>query len=719
MTEFEPTQCQLCENIDTKYRRRSAEMDRLKSWKLQGSTHVGHIDRSQKLIQALDKEIYQLQREREDRRKCLSGSTDGSTPKNPEELPVSNDQDRKKLLSGNAEGSTSKNPEELRRALTEALVLTAKHEFVEAARCEEYMRKAYGKVGAKLLQHIIIALENGTGHSGCSDMDVELGEKKITVISHKALPDVSSALLWLCLAIRQPQAATLSISTANMKYECQGKATLEALTEFKPHSNQADCWQNLFDSAIIAIEPSTSKSSIYWLHLDFEDLLQISAVEYAVNVGSGLILMGYSSALIPMGACDSQTMTWHVEICPHASQFKVSEVQALNSAWLKTLDIEQLKLKHARVGWVSGTAVLLGTEKLPPTVRWSKAKQKPVRWSWKGANLQAVVSSTSPLQLGLQGAVSFERLSCTVRLSPSGNYLRLLNSSVGEAVIIYDTEERRAWLVSLLSVLHHMVLVYCRDSSGFLKSRELPFAEPQPDGGQASWTTLRGSGDVLIQQEGTDKLTLRDLVMGFSINFAKTTVQKPRLREIYGYEFMDIVHNSPTADLKTINIERTGLSWTPLLQSIPCLFSSRLGDAIVGSKALTENTHCNKLVPGQDLMAASIHCINNISQRQGGSDTGPYRLHPGGYIWKIKGRPFLDCERLDEKCTCWENRSFLQHISKQGQLLNRECPTAEVCTDGAVVFGKISKSIIGSVVESLCGRVENASCSSQPASSSS
>ncbi|GKZ38290.1 hypothetical protein AbraIFM66950_010391, partial [Aspergillus brasiliensis] len=165
-------------------------MDRLKSWMLQGSTLVRHIDRSQKLVQALDKEIYQLEREREDRRKSLSGITDGSTPKNPEELPVSNDQDRKKLLSGNAEGSIFKNPEELpvnnhvssfcceteitemlqvrsdiRKALTEALVLTAKHEFVEAARCEEYMRKAYGEVGAKLLQHIIIALENGTGRS--------------------------------------------------------------------------------------------------------------------------------------------------------------------------------------------------------------------------------------------------------------------------------------------------------------------------------------------------------------------------------------------------------------------------------------------------------------------------------------------------------------------------------------------------------------------------
>ncbi|KAJ5448631.1 hypothetical protein N7445_003452 [Penicillium cf. griseofulvum] len=715
MIESKPTLCRLCEKIDTKYRRRSAEMDRLNRWKVEGAACVATTDHSRKVIIELDKEISLLERERDDRRNCLSGNVEGSVPQSFEEGPVNDDPS---FFSCDTEIiEMLRGRPDIRKALTESLVLTAKPGFVEAARCQEYVRKAYGEGGTKLLQHIILALENGTGHSGCRDMDVELREQKITVISHKALPDVSRAALWLCLAIRQPQVATLSISTANVKLRCQGKVALQALKEFKPHNNQAGCWQKLFDSAIIVVEPSTSPISTCWLHLDFDILVQISAVEYAVNVESGLILMGYSSALIPIEAPDSQSMMWHVEICPHDSQFKVSEVQALKSAWLKTLDFQQLRSKRARVGWVSATAVLLGTEKLQPTVNWSKAKQKPVRWSWKGANLQAIVSSTAPLQLGLQGGATFERLSCTVRLSPSGNYLRLLNSSVKEAVIIYDTEDRRAWLVSLLSVLHHMVLAYCRDCSGFLKTQKLPFANPQPDGGQASWMTLRGSGDVLIQQEGTDKLTLRDLVMGFSINFGKTSTQKPRYKEIYGYEFMEIVHNSPTADLKAATIERTGLSWTPLLQSIPCLFCSHLGDAIVGSKALTESGHCNKLVPGQDLMAASVHCINSISQRQGGSDTGPYRLLPGGYIWKITGRPFLDCERIDGRCSCWENRLFLQHISKKGQLLDRRCPAAEVCMDGAVVFGKMPRSNIGSVVESLWSRVENAPCKSQPAGS--
>ncbi|KAE8368654.1 hypothetical protein BDV27DRAFT_153850 [Aspergillus caelatus] len=72
MTEFETTQCRLCEKIETKYRRRSAEMERLNRWKREGSTLVASMDRSQKLITELEKEIRQLQRERDDRRKALS-----------------------------------------------------------------------------------------------------------------------------------------------------------------------------------------------------------------------------------------------------------------------------------------------------------------------------------------------------------------------------------------------------------------------------------------------------------------------------------------------------------------------------------------------------------------------------------------------------------------------------------------------------------------------
>lgn len=67
MTEIENSKCRLCEKIETKFRRRSAEIDRLERWKRVGATLVASIDRSHNLITKLDKEICLLQREREGR----------------------------------------------------------------------------------------------------------------------------------------------------------------------------------------------------------------------------------------------------------------------------------------------------------------------------------------------------------------------------------------------------------------------------------------------------------------------------------------------------------------------------------------------------------------------------------------------------------------------------------------------------------------------------
>lgn len=71
LTENEASKCRLCEKIETKYRRRSAEVDRLDRWRREGGTLVASMDRSERLIKDLDLEIYTLQRERDDRRKTL------------------------------------------------------------------------------------------------------------------------------------------------------------------------------------------------------------------------------------------------------------------------------------------------------------------------------------------------------------------------------------------------------------------------------------------------------------------------------------------------------------------------------------------------------------------------------------------------------------------------------------------------------------------------
>jgi len=56
--------CKLCEKIDTKMRRRAAEVDRINRWQREGNKFRASIDKSMEIIRGLDAEIYELGCER-------------------------------------------------------------------------------------------------------------------------------------------------------------------------------------------------------------------------------------------------------------------------------------------------------------------------------------------------------------------------------------------------------------------------------------------------------------------------------------------------------------------------------------------------------------------------------------------------------------------------------------------------------------------------------
>ena len=56
--------CKLCEKIETKMRRREAEVDRINRWQREGSKFRASIEKSIENIKALDSEVYELSCER-------------------------------------------------------------------------------------------------------------------------------------------------------------------------------------------------------------------------------------------------------------------------------------------------------------------------------------------------------------------------------------------------------------------------------------------------------------------------------------------------------------------------------------------------------------------------------------------------------------------------------------------------------------------------------
>lgn len=63
--------CKLCDKIETKQRRRSAEVDRIRRWQREGTKFRASIDKSYDLIKELDKDIFDLGSERQRRLQAI------------------------------------------------------------------------------------------------------------------------------------------------------------------------------------------------------------------------------------------------------------------------------------------------------------------------------------------------------------------------------------------------------------------------------------------------------------------------------------------------------------------------------------------------------------------------------------------------------------------------------------------------------------------------
>ena len=63
--------CKLCEKIDTKQRRRAAEVERILRWKREGGKFTASIDKSSDIVKTLEKEINDLGYERQRRLQAI------------------------------------------------------------------------------------------------------------------------------------------------------------------------------------------------------------------------------------------------------------------------------------------------------------------------------------------------------------------------------------------------------------------------------------------------------------------------------------------------------------------------------------------------------------------------------------------------------------------------------------------------------------------------
>ncbi|KAL5339376.1 hypothetical protein BJX70DRAFT_397826 [Aspergillus crustosus] len=568
-------------------------------------------------------------------------------------------------------------------SLSETITLTRSEQRVEMMPCITYVRKHYGEDGMALVTKIFEIVENNEECYHDEHQEIHASVQRLSVSLRSSHSELWDLLLWLCMTFRVAKEGQISISTCKI---IDTKTTLQALSPAT--AGNTSCWFNLFQKGIIAQDPRLNTSSVMYLEANLDLMCALADLEWPTIVEDGVVLMGWSTALIPMLPLDDDTIIWHLEVADPPSRLKPTSLLGTKGFWLKTT-LENLQSREILLGWRSQSRTLLGSGELG-RVRLSGAKVKTSTMKLAGINIAA-----SNSLVGLQANMCLERQMHATSFAPSASYLMSLINGVTEQIVLYDVGSSRAWLVPQICVLHEMLLAYWQMNPMQHGTPDKPLADPSPNGAKASLDALKGCGHVVVNQgSDNDNLTVRHLILHFATTLDNATLVSPRRNEIYGYEFMDIVKGSSRSLLKRVCVTTEGRAWIGLLENVKCIFCSGVGEVIIGSTTTaTSALPCDQLHKGSDLLAASMHSIETLSSFFGGQSLdGTYQLFTNRH-WLMTGTPFGGCKHeTDDSSSCWETGAFLQQIRRRApkpRALNHT--PLEDHPDGAVAFGLINR----------------------------
>src|SRR2546423_10659306 len=527
-------------------------------------------------------------------------------------------------------------------SIWDLVILAGNHECISAMTCGEYVSKRWPSVAGTLeilfnmigkpkgsstsLGQLVTAMwltqDRDTGWETLH-LDLESGTS--------VLVDICQAVAWLFAAIQDteglsddkglPAFALVSLRRVEGASRLAFDLDLGAFELLATTHASKSCWVPLFPRYAIAADHwrAGPNHGDTWLRIGFDLMCLLSGLEYEESLEDGFVLYGANSLVYPV-QYNKQEVYWHFQ------DRKESE-EPLGS-FLKDSFLPNL-LKGGQVhflGLWSDPLVTLGTDLDDiGTVRSSLAPEVRDSYEKDGITWLGTVNAPRVLTVGAQ--VSY-KIAHNRRNLYMSNFRRNMRRMVQKSTLLYSPLEKRAWIVSTLSVLLHVARVQVKrdPDAGY----EIPAASPSPNGGQAAFQTIMDacrspaeSSTATNVYDDADtnnpvKCAIREVAAALDCAKRKTYRARRFFRNcIVGYEMAHLI-DEDMLYLKRQPIDfATG--WTPLLDEVDLtLFYEDVFDPIIcGSGAgLLCPQHVWRNIPWEfNILTASLPCWLKICER--------------------------------------------------------------------------------------------------------
>jgi hypothetical protein len=540
---------------------------------------------------------------------------------------------------------------DVKDSLLDLVVLTGDVHKIWAARCREYVVRTWPEVSGQILQLFDLISRPTESLSRWLDINsvpaepagrIHVSQKKKRLrLNVQANRDfvigITESISWLFAALH----STGELGFSYVRLEPQRGQARHTFALFHhdlipvSRSDSAPasmCWTSVVPNTAIAggFDVPERSLDLKGLEVSFEMLLCLCGVEYEIVEEGGIVLCGPKSAVFPVRVVNNNCVQWHLKtgddtIVSHQDR---AEVLSLLD------DLEKLKeFKRHFLGLWAAPEITLGTlEAESSRYLWSRAGEESQERIHHGRQIGGTISLPKVLALSWTETYTI----ASTRKSPYVfDFLSKLHMMINSPVVLYSVSEKRAWLVSFVSVLLDLARARAKIQSelGFW----IPPCEASADGGRAAFNAIRNcylkplksiyeSNEQIDDSEGqtTIKDYINQVFAALECATRETHKTKHALRtQIVGYEMADIAKMKPVLHMKrhALDPHTIATGWTYLLSEVRlALFCEGIVDPIRAKHSSQKRDACprcdwRRIPHGFNILTASLPCLIDVSER--------------------------------------------------------------------------------------------------------
>lgn len=550
--------------------------------------------------------------------------------------------------------------------------------------------------------------------------------------AHRA--ELIEALAWLFAVLHNGQGGpfpcTVSLQVRRMNAD-QAVYAIESVCHPDIASDKpGTCWLSLLPHTACAANFTTpfwrpQSRRLHGIELTFDLLCVLCGICYETEHDGGLVMYGDKALVYPVFMHEN-CVQWHFQPCEPGDNPHV-EVKGERLCG-KDLDELRASARHFLGLW-SDPEITLGTESSEyHKIKYSRAE---ILTSTRVKDTITVGGSIHlPRVLTLTSSVTYKVAKTRITHHIKGPVTDQLHSKITSPVLLYCPSEKRAWLVSYVSVVLH--LARCRALLRAELNYHMPACERRADGGRAAWECIRACHtDCLKQAEENEVLTDYEKTVKIADHVEEVMACVERTRResnlakgffrdrIVGYELADIAKYKDSTIMKKCKLEALTDGWGPLLETVELVFFYEgLPDPIVPSSTSKnvwrQTGPCGaamwqEIPSGLNLLAASLPCLLYQAEKQGEKSDGTIRRLTPSYAWHCptKGGLYGSC-RGRSSCSC-NHLQQLVPVSRQHTSSGIRFSGTNI---GAVVFRYSDKTTMEHIRASLAKSTRRRSTSS-------